>query len=55
LKFDRSKKYFLELQKFEIKYDFEDLKKMNSFIHRSFFGFERDFESKFKEFPRFRI
>jgi hypothetical protein len=42
--FDRSKNDLPELQKFEIKYDFKDLEKMNNFIHRNFFIFERDCE-----------
>jgi hypothetical protein len=33
-----------QLKIFEIKYDFEDLKKMNNFRHRNFFRFGRDFE-----------
>jgi hypothetical protein len=42
--FDRSKFGIPALQKFEIKYSFEDIKKMNNFIYRNFFKFERDLE-----------
>jgi hypothetical protein len=37
--FDRSKFDLLELQKFERKYGFEDLKMMNNFLHKNFFRF----------------
>jgi hypothetical protein len=33
-----------ELQKSEIKYVFEDLEKMNNFLHRKFFRFGGDFK-----------
>jgi hypothetical protein len=49
-KFDWSKNDLPRLKKFEIKYSFEDLKKMNNFIHRNFFRFERDFEKKLENF-----
>jgi hypothetical protein len=42
--FDRSKFDLLELQKFERKYGFEDLKMMNNFLHKNFFRFGRDLE-----------
>jgi hypothetical protein len=40
----RSKEDLLELEKLEIKYGFEDLKKMNHFLHSNFFSFEMGFE-----------
>jgi hypothetical protein len=39
--FDQSKFDLPELQKFEINYGFEDLEKMNNFLHRNFFRFRR--------------
>jgi hypothetical protein len=44
-----------ELRMFEIKYGFEDLKKMNNFLHRNFFKFGRDCEWKFRAVSRFII
>jgi hypothetical protein len=37
-KFDRSKFDLSTLQKFEIKYSFEVLENMKSFLHRNFFS-----------------
>jgi hypothetical protein len=37
--FDRSKNSILWPEKFEIKYGFETLEKMNNFLHRNFFRF----------------
>jgi hypothetical protein len=37
--FDRSENDLPELQNFEIKYSFEDLEKMNNFLHRRFIRF----------------
>jgi hypothetical protein len=34
----------LELENFEIKYDFEDIENMNNFVHIIFFRFGRDLE-----------
>jgi hypothetical protein len=42
--FGRPKNDFLELQKFEIKYGFEDLEERNNFLHRNSFIFRRDAE-----------
>jgi hypothetical protein len=42
--FDHPKNDLPELKNFEIKYGFEDLEKMNNFLHRNFFRFERDFD-----------
>jgi hypothetical protein len=42
--FDRSKFDLSELQKFEIKYEFEDLEMVNNFLHRNFFRFISDLE-----------
>jgi hypothetical protein len=53
--FDRSKFDLPELQKFEIKYGFEDLEKMNNLLHRNFFRFRRNLELKFREFSRFEF
>jgi hypothetical protein len=36
----------LELENFEIKYDFEDIENMNNFVHIIFFRFGRDLEWK---------
>jgi hypothetical protein len=44
-----SKKGLPELDKFEIKYDFEGFEERNNFIHRNFFRFGTDFELKFWE------
>jgi hypothetical protein len=44
--FDHSKKDLSKLEKFGIKYGFEDLEKMNYFIHRNIFRFEMDFKLK---------
>jgi hypothetical protein len=52
---DRSKFDIHELQKFEIKYGFEDLEKVNIFLHRNFFIFRRDLELKFREVSRFEF
>jgi hypothetical protein len=43
-KLDRPKNDLLELQKFEIKYSFEDLEEVNNFFHWNLFRFRRDFE-----------
>jgi hypothetical protein len=42
--FDRSNKGLPEPKKIEIKYGFEDLEKMNNFLHINFFRFGSDFE-----------
>jgi hypothetical protein len=42
--FDRLKNDFPELKQFKLKYGFDDLKKMNNFLHRSFFRFGMDFK-----------
>jgi hypothetical protein len=42
--FDHLKNDLLELKKFELKYGFEDLKKVNNFLHRIFFIFGMDFK-----------
>jgi hypothetical protein len=42
--FDQSKFDLPELQKIEIKYDFEDHERMNNFLYRNFFRFRRDLE-----------
>jgi hypothetical protein len=42
--FDHLKNDLLELEKFELKYGFEDLKKVNNFLHRIFFIFGMDFK-----------
>jgi hypothetical protein len=42
--FDRSKNDPIELQKFEIKYGFKDLKKIKKNLHRNFSRFVRYFE-----------
>jgi hypothetical protein len=42
--FDGSKNDLLGLQKFKIKYGFEDLEKINNFLHRNFFMLGRYFE-----------
>jgi hypothetical protein len=41
---DRPKNALFELQKFETKYGFEDLEKMNNLLHRNFFRFRKDLE-----------
>jgi hypothetical protein len=43
-KYELSKFDLLELQKFGIKYRFEDLKEMNNFLHRIFFRFGMGFK-----------
>jgi hypothetical protein len=42
--FARQKNDLPELENFEIKYSFEDIEKMNNFLHRNFFIFGRDLE-----------
>jgi hypothetical protein len=42
--FDRSQFDLSELQKFGITYGFEDLERMDNFLHRNFFTFGRDLE-----------
>jgi hypothetical protein len=42
--FDRFKFDLPELQKFGIKYGFEDLEEMNNILHRSQFGFGMSFK-----------
>jgi hypothetical protein len=37
------------LGKIEIKYDFEDLRVMNNFLHQNFSRFRMDLEVKFRE------
>jgi hypothetical protein len=39
-------------KKIGIKYGFEELEKMNNFLHRSFFRFGMDFKWKIWEFSR---
>jgi hypothetical protein len=41
-----------ELEIFELKYRFEDLKNMNNFLHRSFFRFGMDSKRKIREISR---
>jgi hypothetical protein len=47
--FNRSKKDLPELENFGLKYDSEDLEKVNNFVHRNFFRFRMNFKLKFKE------
>jgi hypothetical protein len=42
--FDRLKNGLPELKKFELKYGFEDIEKVNNFLHRSFSRFRMDFK-----------
>jgi hypothetical protein len=42
--FDRSQFDLPELQKFGITYGFEDLERMDNFLHRNFFTFGKDLE-----------
>jgi hypothetical protein len=42
--FEQFKCDLFEIQKFGIKYCFEDLKKMNNFLYRNFFRFGKDLE-----------
>jgi hypothetical protein len=51
-KFDRSKFDLPELQKFEVKYGFEDLKKVNNFLHRNFFRFGMEFKLRIREISK---
>jgi hypothetical protein len=44
-----------ELQKFEMKYGFEDPELVNNFLHRNSFKFGRYFELKFGEVKVFYI
>jgi hypothetical protein len=50
--FGRSEKYLPLLGKNKIKYDFEDLKDVNNFLHRNFFIFGMDLELKFRKLSR---
>jgi hypothetical protein len=42
--FDRLKNGLPELKKIELKYGFEDIEKVNNFLHRSFSRFRMDFK-----------
>jgi hypothetical protein len=50
--FDQSKSGLSCPKKFEIKYGFEALEKMNNVLHRNFFRFTMNFHWKFQEFSK---
>jgi hypothetical protein len=49
-KFGRSKNDLPEIKKFEIKYGFEDLKKVNNFLHRTSSYSKRSLNQNSEEF-----
>jgi hypothetical protein len=48
--FDHLKNNLPELEKIELKYDFEGFQEGNNFLHRNVFRFEMYFELKIREF-----
>jgi hypothetical protein len=52
---DLIKRWSSRFEKFQVKYGIEGFEERKSFLHRSFFKFELDFELKFREASRFEI